>query len=368
VSRVFKIPRSDGSPRWYVCVTFRGEKYREVAGDTKKEALKHLRELETRLEKKGTVTEKKVPFDFLCDEYLRWTEINLAPQTRRERVIAVRAHLKPFFRGLVSDIDVRSIEAYKALRMAKRISGWTMNNELKVLSCILKFGVENKYLEEIPRIRRVKIQKKSPRFLSAEEIGKIITAARADVRPMLQLMIFTGLRKGEVRHLEWSDVDLKHRLLHVRPKETWGPKTESSSRTVPLCDPAAEALQMALERSEKRSVRSSLVFPGRKGPLNDVRESLNGACKRAGVPHIRVHGLRHTFGSQMAMAGADPFAIMKAMGHTDIKTTMIYVSLGKSHIREQVEKLNAIRLHPTSSRKGESMVVACTPLRDYGGR
>jgi hypothetical protein len=46
------------------------------------------------------------------------------------------------------------------------------------------------------------------------------------------------------------------------------------------------------------------------------------------------------------MAGADPFAIMKAMGHTDIKTTMIYMSLGKSHIREQVEKLNGIRLLP----------------------
>jgi site-specific recombinase XerD len=47
----------------------------------------------------------------------------------------------------------------------------------------------------------------------------------------------------------------------------------------------------------------------------------------------------------MGMAGADPFAIiMKAMGHTDIKTTMIYVSLGKSHIREQVEKLNGIHL------------------------
>jgi len=44
----------------------------------------------------------------------------------------------------------------------------------------------------------------------------------------------------------------------------------------------------------------------------------------------------------MAMAGADPFAIMKAMGHTDIKTTMIYVSLGKSHIREQVDRLNSI--------------------------
>ncbi|MBE0568750.1 MAG: site-specific integrase [Deltaproteobacteria bacterium] len=350
MSRVYKRQTRDGKQRWYVCVTYNGQRYREIAGDTKKAALKHLRDLETRLEKKGNVAEKKVPFDFLCDEYLRWTEINLAPKTRRERVIAVRAHLKPFFRGLVSDIDVRSIEAYKSLRMAKGISSWTMNGELKVISCILKFGVENKYLEEIPRIRRVKIQKISPRFLSAEEIGKVLAAARPDVRPMLQFMIFTGLRKGEVRFLEWSDVDLQHRLVHVRPKESWSPKTESSARTVPLCDPALEALQMAWARSEKRKAESTLVFPGRKGPLNDIRDSLNGACKRAGVPHIRVHGLRHTFGSQMAMAGADPFAIMKAMGHTDIKTTMIYVSLGKSHIREQVSKLDRITIPPIGPR------------------
>jgi hypothetical protein len=49
------------------------------------------------------------------------------------------------------------------------------------------------------------------------------------------------------------------------------------------------------------------------------------------------------------MAGADPFSIMNAMGHTDIKTTMIYVSLGKSHIRDQVEKLNVIQLLPSAA-------------------
>ena len=65
----------------------------------------------------------------------------------------------------------------------------------------------------------------------------------------------------------------------------------------------------------------------------------------------RVNVTRHTFGSQMAMAGADPFAIMKAMGHADIKTTMIYVSLVKSHIRDQVEKLNAICLIPPPTRE-----------------
>jgi hypothetical protein len=57
----------------------------------------------------------------------------------------------------------------------------------------------------------------------------------------------------------------------------------------------------------------------------------------------------------MAMAGADPFAIMKATGHTDIKTTMIYVSLRKSHIREQVEKLNGIRLLPSSAPRMKAL-------------
>lgn len=49
------------------------------------------------------------------------------------------------------------------------------------------------------------------------------------------------------------------------------------------------------------------------GPLTGIRDSLNTAYDRAGVPHIRVHGLRHTFGSRMAMSGADPLTIMKAM-------------------------------------------------------
>ncbi|MBI5576961.1 MAG: tyrosine-type recombinase/integrase [Deltaproteobacteria bacterium] len=150
-------------------------------------------------------------------------------------------------------------------------------------------------------------------------------------------------------------MDIENRLLHVRSKETWNPKTDNSARTIPLCAPALEALQMARERAEKKKVKNSLVFPGRKeGPLTDIRDSLNGACKRAGVPHIRVHGLRHTFGSQMAMAGADPFVIMKAMGHADIKTTMIYVSLGKSHIRDQVEKLNTIPIPKSDYVSGKT--------------
>ncbi|HSG28091.1 MAG TPA: tyrosine-type recombinase/integrase, partial [Candidatus Krumholzibacterium sp.] len=101
----------------------------------------------------------------------------------------------------------------------------------------------------------MKVPKKVPKFLSAEEIGRVLAAAHPDVRPMLQLMIFTGLRKGEIRHLEWNDVDLDSRLLHVRPKETWSPKTDNSARTIPLCEPALEALHIAKARAEKKKLR-----------------------------------------------------------------------------------------------------------------
>jgi hypothetical protein len=59
--------------------------------------------------------------------------------------------------------------------------------------------------------------------------------------------------------------------------------------------------------------------------IGDIRVCLNGTCDRVGVPRVRIHALCHTFGLTMAMEGAAPFSNQKAMGHKDIKTTMIYV-------------------------------------------
>ena len=223
------------------------------------------------------------------------------------------------------------------------IAGITLNTELKTISGILRFGVELGYLLAMPKIRRVKVSTKKPRHLSKEEIFKVLDAARPDRRPLLQLMIFTGLRKGELAHLEWSDIDFDNRVLHVQPKSDWTPKG-GDPRTIPLNNHALAALRQAESAKERRGDRDTnqLVFPGRKGHLDDIRVCLNGACDRAGVPRVRIHGLRHTFGSIMAMEGADVFSIQKAMGHKDIKTTMIYVDMSNPHIRDQVDKLNGI--------------------------
>jgi integrase len=248
---VFARKNSDGKIRWYVCVTFQDQRFREVAGEKKSVAQKRLRELEDRLDRGGKVQDPKVPFDVLCGEYLEWALVNLAPRTRREREIIIKAHLKPFFTGLAGEIGGKEIELYKASRDRAGIAGITLNTELKVISGILRFGVEFEYLLAMPKIRRVKVSTKRPPHLTKEEIFKVLNAARPDRRPMLQLMIFTGLRKGELAHLEWPDIDFENRVLHVQPKSDWTPKG-GDPRTIPLNNHALAALQQAWSAKERR--------------------------------------------------------------------------------------------------------------------
>ena len=97
MGKPFRINNSKGQPRWYIYVTYKGDRKRKVAGNTKAAALRYQREEENRLDrdKGASIRDKNIPFDFLCDEYLKFAERNLGKNTVRERRIAIKAHLKP---------------------------------------------------------------------------------------------------------------------------------------------------------------------------------------------------------------------------------------------------------------------------------
>lgn len=370
MARPFRIRNAKGQYRWYIYVTYKGRRVRRVAGNTKAAALRYQREWETRLErnKGASIREKRVPFDYLCDEYLKYAERNLGARTVRERRIAIKAHLKPHFVCYAGDIGALEVEAYKRNRI--RVSPATINNELKVLSCILKFGIEFGYLADMPKLKRLRVPVKKPHFLSEDQVWAVLAAADPRVRPMIQFLIFTGLRKGEMAHLEWSDIDWMRRQIHIQPKNNWTPKS-ARPRTIEINDHAMEALKEAHRRNQLRMPHSQLVFPGRKDYLGDVRDGLNHACDRAGIPRVTVHQLRHTFASLMVMKGSDLPSVAAVLGHRDIATTMIYAHLTQDHIKAQMDKLNEMKV-PTicpksaqnaeEKKKGESEVVRF-PLR-----
>jgi len=92
-----------------------------------------------------------------------------------------------------------------------------------------------------------------------------------------------------------------------------------------------------------RRGKRGYIFGTRKGNMlhrDHLRERLQRVCKRLEIPDVNLHTLRHTCASHLVMAGVDLPTIAKILGHTDIKTTMIYSHLAGDHIRQAVGKIN----------------------------
>ncbi|MCB2229688.1 tyrosine-type recombinase/integrase [bacterium] len=93
----------------------------------------------------------------------------------------------------------------------------------------------------------------------------------------------------------------------------------------------------------KRGSNARFVFDGRSGKKSGLhlREKLIQIAKKAGIENLtKIHTLRHTFASHLVMRGVDLPTVQKLMGHTDIKTTMIYAHVAPDHLSDAVNKLN----------------------------
>lgn len=151
--------------------------------------------------------------------------------------------------------------------------------------------------------------------------------------PIVLLALNTGLRKGEIFGLRWSDVDLVRSQLTVRGE---GAKS-GQTRYVPLNTEAAKVL------SDWQTVgaASDFVFAGRGDgePLDDVKKAWLPVVRAAKLEAFTFHDLRHSFASKLVMAGVDLNTVRELLGHSDIKMTLRYAHLAPEHKAAAVAKL-----------------------------
>jgi len=153
------------------------------------------------------------------------------------------------------------------------------------------------------------------------------------LKPAVLLSLNTGLRRGELFGLKWSDVDFDRNILTVAAETAKTGRT----RHVPLNSEASKILQYWKKQSE---LKSSYVFSGKTGsPFHDVRKSWDSVLKKAGIEHFRWHDLRHTFASKLVMAGVDLNTVRELLGHSDYKMTLRYAHLAPEHKAAAVNKL-----------------------------
>ena len=141
----------------------------------------------------------------------------------------------------------------------------------------------------------------------------------------------SGLRQGELLALRWRDVDWSARKIRVsggmRNGKRRTPKSATSARAVPMADRVGGALDRLFQASAYQG-DDDLVFghphTGRPLDRSQVSNRFKRSLQRGGVREVRFHDLRHTFGTRMAAAGVPIRTLQAWMGHSDIKTTMVY--------------------------------------------
>ena len=144
----------------------------------------------------------------------------------------------------------------------------------------------------------------------------------------------TGLRRGEVFNLRWSDVDLEKKQLTVEGATSKSGQT----RHIPLNSEAASILTNWRAQAQGQWVFTS---PVTNKKFDNIKKSWEGLRSRAGVPDFWFHDLRHTFASKLVMAGEDLYVIKELLGHSTIQMTERYAHLAPEHKVRAVEKLTA---------------------------
>lgn len=160
-----------------------------------------------------------------------------------------------------------------------------------------------------------------------------------------RLLVFTGMRVDEARHLAWSDLDFEKSRIRVR-----GTKSETSERTVPMISECKEFL-LSLERGELDEPVSR---------VEDINRALAGASKRLKIPKLTHHSLRHLFATICIESGVDIPTVSRWLGHADggALAMRVYGHLRDEHSQAAAAKVRVLpitaRLNPTSIIGGDS--------------
>lgn len=270
----------------------------------------------------------------------------------------------------LEQINVLLIEKWRTAKLEAGLQPVTVNRSVAGLRAKLSKAVEWDILEEHPLLKLKPLRvDRSPkvRYLTAIEEKQLQTALtirddnlKADrkrgnefrekrgyplypdlaqhhfadrLTPMVLLSLKTGMRKGEVFDLNWSDIDLQQKIITVRGENA----KSSQTRHIPLSPTAITTMK---DWRKQSSNKTGYVFPSNEGGrLNDVKKSWASLLEAGGIKNFRWHDMRHDFASKLVMKGVPLNTVRELCGHADINTTLRYAHLAPDHKADAIELL-----------------------------
>ena len=353
-------------------------RYKTVYGATQKEADAKAEQIKLSLKKGLDLSAEKDTFGEWSARWLRLkrTEVSIKRYNSYKCCVDKYDALKdiPISKLRPSDFQTIILDVANCNPTTnKPAAKYTLTSIKNTAKQIMQLAVDNRVIDYNP-VLSVKIPDthKSPtrRALTAAEQSWIVdTPHRAQTAAMI--MMYAGLRRGEVIPLTWSDIDINNRTITVcksvemindKPCVKSYTKTEAGMRTVDIPKKLADYLasrprngllvcssakgHMLTETAWKRMWESYIKDLNIKyGNFDDFVDRPKSKCIPGGVPivipHFTAHWLRHTFATILYLAGVDVLTAKEQLGHSDIKTTLdIYTHLDSEYKRRSMSKLD----------------------------
>jgi integrase len=338
------------------------------------EAEKYRTKVLAALDSEQYVYSERLSFNELCDRYLDASNGRVEATTVHWYRRTLRDHIRPMLgdirASMIRPLDVqavlnnaRDVSKIKQ-RRGKPLSAGSRKNLLVAMRAVFSWAVRMELLIRNPAIA-VDLPKVAPRDNSQfdrESVLAVLTAIEGtEFEVLAAFALLTGARRGEIAALRWQDVDLDRGRYSIRRSAAIldrvqiykTPKSKRSQRTEAL--PPSLVLRLSIHRKQQavRHRKIGLVLPtkdtlvfdredGSEWNVNELSRRWSRFVRKANLPRMRWHDLRHAFASLSHDAGESLHSISTALGHSSIGiTSSTYVHTFDEAKRQRAGRLDA---------------------------
>jgi integrase len=395
---------------WYIDFTFKGQRVRESIGPKRKTANEVIAKRKAEIAENKYLDKRKDPepikfYDF-AKEYLQWAKANKKPSSWDREISTMRRLDKEFGEKILQEITIWQIEKWKAKRKEAikrpaaaigsfKIQGkdgvekeiWyiefpsprgtrgkrtfstqqeaeaylkkiqtpirpaTVNRELSLLKHMFSMAIEWGKCKENPakKVKKLKGEVKRVRFLMPDGVQALLSNCADYLKPIVTLAVHTGMRKGELLGLKWQQVSFEQGIITLHDTKN------SERRDIPM----DETVKTTLKGMEKK--RNHVFCDGEGETFVRLQRSFEVALKKSGIEDFRFHDLRHTFASNLVMAGEDLNTVRELLGHKDLTMTLRYAHLSPNHKTKAINILDRVMSQNPPQTEKASKVVSLRP-------
>jgi integrase len=347
---------------WAGQITINGRR-QTVYGRRQKDVVEKLKELQKQVLTGAYVDPQEIT---VTQWFYTWLDVYTKPNVSRLTYNNYKQIIDKYIVPNFGDIKLQQLQPEQLQKLYNSLA----NDKFGILAALyvvvgsgLKLAVKHKIISVNPDTltKHIPIKLKRRKALSQDELEKFLEEAQKEfVYPLILLTLETGLRRGELIGLKWSDIDLENKMLAINREIEYvkmddgkyhlvetKPKTPAAYRTVPIPDDVIPVLENYKKLYDLwvrvNNVQHDYVFITSNGtPLNPtcISKTIKRIAKKVGLEDASLHTLRHTYATKLAEKGIHPRVAQAFLGHAKVLTTLsIYTDVSKKMIEEARSKM-----------------------------